>query len=102
MANVNMGIPKLTSEQIEILCEIAEKAARTYVLSKIPSHKIQVLNITVEAEGLKPLTVNVDTEIVLSPLMKNYDVERLVKEATAEAFRSIEEYLRRLKCKSNT
>ena len=95
-----IGIPPLNSKQVEELCEIAEKTARKYVLSKIPSRKISTLNITVEIQGRKPITVNVDVEITLSPLMKNYDVTKLAEEATQKAFTSVEKYLRELKCKS--
>jgi len=95
-----IGIPELTSEHVEELCEVAEKAAREYILSKLPQHKISVLNITVETEGTKPITVNVDVEISLSPLLKNCDVEKLANEATRRAFVSVERYLRELACKS--
>ena len=95
-----IGIPKLTSEQVEELCEIAEETAREYVRSKVPLRRISVLNVTVDAEGTKPITINVDVEVVLSPLMKNFDVEKLVKEATERAFASIEKYLGKLSCKS--
>jgi hypothetical protein len=54
----------------------------------------------VDAEGTKPVTVNVDVSVVLSPLMKDFDVEALTKEATKRAFAHIEEYLRELKCMS--
>jgi len=93
-------IPELTSEQMEELCEIAEKAARKHILSKISSNRISTLDITIDTEGTKPVTVNVDVEVNLSPLMKNYDVKRLVNEASEEAFASIERYLRALTCKS--
>jgi hypothetical protein len=95
-----IGIPELTAEQVEELCDAAEKAARGYILSKIPPGRISVLNITVDTEGLKPITVNVDVEVTLSPLMKNYDVKKLANEATKRAFVSIEAYLRKLACKS--
>jgi len=95
-----IGIPKLTSEQLEELCEIAEEAAREYVLSKVPSRRVSALNVIVDAEGTKPITINVDVEIVLSPLMKDFDVEKLATEATERAFASIEKYLRKLSCKS--
>jgi len=36
-----IGIPELTSEEIEELCSIAEKAAREYVLSKVPPKRIE-------------------------------------------------------------
>jgi len=95
-----IGILELTIEQVEELCEIAEETAREYVLSKVPPRRIPTLNVTVDAEGTKPITINVDVEVVLSPLMKNFDVEKLVKEATERAFASIEKYLRKLSCKS--
>jgi len=95
-----IGIPELTSEQVEELCEIAEGAAREYILSKVPARRVSVLNITVDTEGTKPITVTVDVEVTLSPLMKNYNVEKLTKEATKVAFDSIEKHLRELACKS--
>ena len=95
-----IGIPELTLEQVEELCEIAEEAAREYVLSKVPPRRIPTLNVTVDAEGTKPITINVDVEVVLSPLMKDFNVEKLTREATERAFASIEKYLRKLSCKS--
>lgn len=95
-----MEIPELNSEQIKELCEVAEEAARKYVLSNVSSSKISTLNITIDTQGTKPLNVNVDVEIALSPLMKNYDVKKLTVEAMNKAFASIEKYLRKLKCKS--
>ncbi len=93
------GIPELTLEQVEELCERAEQAAREHILSRIPKNRIATLDVTVDAEGAKPLTVNVDVTVVLSPLMKDFDVEALTKAATEKAFAHIEEYLRELTCK---
>jgi hypothetical protein len=95
-----IGIPELTLEQVEEICQIAEEAARDYVLSKVPRRRISVLTVTVDAEGTKPITIDVDVEVVLSPLIKNFNIEELAKEATERAFASIEEYLRRFSCKS--
>ncbi len=95
-----IGIPELTIEQVAELCERAEQAARDYVLSKISTSRIATLDVTVDAEGTKPITANVDVTVVLSPLMKDFDVEALTKEATKRAFAHIEEYLRELRCKS--
>jgi len=95
-----IGISELTSEQVEELCEVAERAAREYILSKLPLHRVSDLNITVETEGTRPVTVNVDVEISLSPLLKNCDVEKMANEATKRAFTSVERYLRELACKS--
>ncbi|MFQ5999188.1 MAG: DUF3194 domain-containing protein [Candidatus Bathyarchaeia archaeon] len=97
----DIGIPELTSEQVEELCEIAEEAAREYILSKVPSRRVSTLNIIVDTEGTKPITVSVDVEVTLSPLMKNYNVEELTREAMKKAFASVERYLRELTCKSN-
>jgi len=94
------GIPELTLEQVAELCERAEQAARAYVLSKLPTSRIATLDVTVDAEGTKPVTANVDVTVVLSPLMKDFDVETLTKESTKRAFAHIEEYLRELECKS--
>lgn len=96
----DIGIPKLTPEQVETLCETAEGAARKHILSKVPSHKTSEINITVDIVGLKPITVNVDLEIVLSPLMRGYDVQKLAGEAKEKAFSAIEKSLREFACKS--
>jgi len=95
-----IGIPELTLEQVVELCEMAEQAARDYVLSKVSTSRIATIDVTVDAEGTKPVTANVDVTVILSPLMKDFDVEALTKEATKRAFAHIEEYLRELKCKS--
>jgi hypothetical protein len=90
------GIPNLTLEQVAELCEGAEYAAREYILSIVPASRITTLNFIVDAEGTKPLTVDVDITVVLSPLMKDFDVKSLTKEATKRAFVYIEDYLREL------
>lgn len=95
-----IGIPELSSKQVEELCERGEKAARDYISSKISARRISALDITIDVEGAKPITVNVDIEIVLSPLLKDYDVKRLADEAKQKAFTAIEEYLRDIACKS--
>lgn len=95
-----IGIPELTLEQVKEFCEGAEQAAREYILTQIPANRITTLDITVNTEGAKPLTVNVDVTVVLSPLMKDFDVEALTKEAMKKAFAHIEKYLRELACKS--
>ena len=96
-----IGFPELTIEQVATICERAEQAARSYVYSKVPTGRIVDLDVTVDAQGTKPITVDVDVNIVLSPLMKDFDVEELTKQATQQAFNSIEEDLRELKCKSS-
>jgi hypothetical protein len=95
-----LGIPELTSEQIEQLCLIAEKAARKHVLSKVPSKKIETLDISAEAEGTKPVALRVDVTVALSPSMKSFNLQKLVDEAVREAFSSAEKHLRELACHS--
>jgi len=97
---VEIGIPELKSEQIEELCSIVEKTARQYVTSKVSPKRIEALNISVETEGTKPVRLTVDVDVSLSPLMKDFNVQKLVDEAIEEAFTSAEKYLRELKCHS--
>ncbi len=94
---VELGIPELTTEQIELLCQTAEDAARRKVLSKVSSKQIDHLDISVEADGSKPVNVTVEIDLVLSPEAKGVDVEALVHEAVAEAHRAIENFLRKIK-----
>jgi hypothetical protein len=95
-----LEIPELTSEQIEELCLVAEKAAREHVLSKVPLKKIETLDISAEAEGAKPVALRVDVAVTLSPSMKDFNVQKLVDEAVREAFSSAEKHLRGLGCHS--
>ena len=96
---VEIGIPELDLEQLKDLSEGAEKIAREYILSKIKQNKIIDLEIIVNAEGAKPVTLELDVNLILSPLMKDFNVKKLVKESTKRSFEYIEEYLRELKCK---
>ena len=95
-----IGIPELTSEQLEKMCELGEKTARDHVLSNVSSREISELSITVSVEGTKPVTVYVDIEIGLLPIRGDYYSEKLAKEANQKAFESIKEYLSELACKS--
>jgi len=92
-----LGIPDLTTEQIETLCSTAENAARKHILSKVPFKMVEKLNISVEADGTKPVNVTVEIDLLLSPKMKDLDAETLVNEAVKEAHRASEKYLRKLK-----
>jgi len=94
---VELGIPELTTEQIEILCSTAENAARKYVLSKVSSKMVDRLDISVEAVGSKPVNVTVEIDLALSPQAKGIDAQTLVKEAVNEAHIASEKYLRKIK-----
>lgn len=95
-----IDIPQLTEDQMQIVTEIAEKAARDYILSKIHQRKISELNIAVETVGSKPVTVSVDVDLTLSPQMKECKAEKLANKATEKAFEAMEQRLRELSCKS--
>jgi hypothetical protein len=92
-----LGILELTSEQIEELCLIAEETARKSILSKVSQKRIETLNVSVEADGTKPVSLAIDLDIALAPTLKDFDVKKLVDEAVKAAFAAAEKYLRELK-----
>ena len=93
----DLGIPELTTEQVEALCSNAENAARKYILSKVSSKIVEKLDISVEAEGPKPLNLTVDVDLALSQQGKDIDLKKLVDEAVKEALKTSDHYLRKLK-----
>ena len=95
-----IGISELNPKQAEKLCEIAEKTVRKHVLSKVPIKNISDIDITIDIKGSKPITVNVDLQITLSHIMKDYDVQKMSNEAIEKSFLAIEKYLREIACKS--
>jgi len=97
MLVVELGIPELTTEQIETLCSRAESAARKYVLSKVHSKLVDKLDICVEVAGSKPVNVTVEIDLELTPAAKDIDAQMLVKEAVNEAHKASENYLRKIK-----
>ena len=58
---------------------------------------VDILNISVEAEGAKPLNVTVEIDLTLSPKMKSLEAKGLAKKAIHEALEASEIYLRKLK-----
>ena len=94
---VELGIPELTTEQIETLCSTAENAARKYVLSQVSSKIVERLDISVEAVGSKPVDVSVEIDLILTPEAKDVDAQALVNQAVNEAHKATENYLRKIK-----
>ncbi len=94
---VELGFSELTTEQIEILTQTGEEAARKYVFSKLSSKNVERLDVSVEAEGTKPVNVTVEINLVLKPEIKGVDVDALVKEAVSQAHKAMENFLRKLK-----
>jgi hypothetical protein len=94
---VELGLPDLTTEQIETVCQTAENAARKAVLSKVSSKMVEKLDIIVEAEGQKPLNVSVEIDLILTQEAKGVDAKAVVDYAIDEANKESESYLRTLK-----
>ena len=92
-----LGIPELTTEQIEILCFTAENAARQYILSKVLPKMVERMNISVEAEGAKPINLIVEIDLALSSQTSDSNPQTLSAEAVEEALKAGEKYLRKLK-----
>ena len=97
---MDLGIPDLTSEQIERLCLIAEEAARKHVLSKISKKNIEKLDVCTEVEGTKPVRLEINVDVDLSPTLGDFNVQKLANEAVNAGFKSAEKYLRELACHS--
>ena len=93
---VDLGIPELTTEQIELLCQTAEDAARKYVLSKVSIKNVNRLDISVEVEGTKPVNVTAEIDLLLKENTKA-NAEAIVKGAVEAAHQATEKYLRQLK-----
>jgi hypothetical protein len=93
---VDLGIPELTTEQIELLCSTAEDAARKHVLSRVSGKSVEQLDVSVEAEGVKPVNVMVEVNLVLSP-QTSVNAEAVTKEAVEKAQSAAEKFLRNLK-----
>jgi len=96
----DIGLPKLTDEQVAELCREGEKAAWKYVLSKVRKKLLLDVDITVWIEGAAPITVTVEVGISLSPLARGVDAERLAEEAARRASERIDELLREMACGS--
>ena len=58
---------------------------------------VEKINISVEAEGTKPLNLTVDMDLALVQQEKDIDLKKLVDEAVKEALKASENYLRNLK-----
>jgi post-segregation antitoxin (ccd killing protein) len=94
---VELGIPELSTEQIELLSSNAEETAKNYVLSKVSAKDLDRLDIAVEVDGAKPVKVTVEIDLLLTKQAKGIDAEALVKEAVKEAHKATENFLRKLK-----
>jgi len=83
-----------TVEEIEEICIAAEEAARQSVLNKVSVKNVGDLDVTVEAEGEKPLNLNVEVAVDLAS--GNQDLEPIIAEATEAAFSAAEAKVKEL------
>ena len=93
---VELGIPELSTEQIELLSQTAEAAAKKHVLSKVSAKDLESLDIAVEIDGVKPVNVTVEINLQLSEKVKGVDAEALAKAAVQQAQLATETFLRKL------
>ena len=91
-----IGLSELSFKQVVTVCEIAEVAARRYILSKIPRREISDLDIAIDVSASKLLTVNVDVDLALLPLAQKVNIDRLVEEAVNAAIKAAETKLREI------
>ena len=84
-----------TDDEIELICSVAEEAARRLLLSKISLKKLDDLNLAIEAVGSKPLSVSVD--IALDTELEEPELGKIIDEATDAAFSAAEAKVRELK-----
>ena len=95
MEEVVIGLPELTDEQILEVVEAGERAAREYVLSKLPAKKVYDIGVCIQVEGDKPLTVTVDVELRVASSAK-VDPGTLAREAAKKAMEAVEGKLREI------
>ncbi|GEM_PF-1027581 len=93
----DIGASYLSEDQMILVSQAAEAAARKVIFRHIPRRAILDLNIMVEAvrEGL--VTFNIDINIVLSPFYKGADLDGVIREAVNEAYEAIRKRVRELR-----
>lgn len=92
-----LELPELTTKQTETLCSTAEEAARKHILSQVNAKQVETLNVSVEAEGTKPLNLSIEVDLQLTAETKGIDAKSLADEAAKQALSAAERYLRHLK-----
>ena len=91
-------MPPLSDEELENICNIAEEAARKYVMSRVPKEMISDLTIFVDVEEKSGvLNVDVDVEVKLSPLYRKVNVKEIAEGSVDAAFEAVEKHLSKLR-----
>jgi len=85
---------KPSSREIEEMCEAAQQAAVSFLVSKIPAKRMRDIEIVVEAIDDKPLTLNVEVSMMQSD--QRGELSHILDEATRLARDAAESYARDL------
>lgn len=95
-----LTVQDLSVEQLEALCEAADRAVRDFVLTQINPRFVDDLDVAVDVDGSGPVTIVVDVSLSLKPSAGKVDVKRLVDAAGDRAFQAVEDRLRDFPCRS--
>ena len=92
-------VPRITADIMEEICEVAEKSARRFLLSKIPSNRLRDIDFSINVEGDIPLNVEMELKVTLTrtharEVLSQLNLEELIDEALKRAFTAVESYLR--------
>lgn len=94
-------ILSLSYEELEKICDLAEEAARKYVMSRVPKEHVSNLLISVDLNGSEALNIHVDVEVRLSPFYKKANAKEIASGSVKAAFKAIEEYLKKIRSKTS-
>jgi len=79
---------KPSPREIEQMCEAAQQAAVSFLISKIPAKRMRDVEIVVEAVGDKPLTLNIEVSVIQDN--QSREISEIVDEATRLALDAAE------------
>jgi len=80
--------------EIEQMCEAAQQAVVSFLLSKIPTKRMRDVEVVVEAIGDKPLTLNIEVSVIQGNQRR--ETSEIVDEATRLALDAAESKARDL------
>ncbi len=93
IVELGLDLDKITTDRLEEIANLMEAYIREYIFNKLGG-RLEQLNITLSLEVTDVLRIRVDVEIIgKSKGRISYDV--LIDEAIREAYRKIEEVLKK-------
>ncbi|MHA1906198.1 MAG: DUF3194 domain-containing protein [Candidatus Thorarchaeota archaeon] len=93
---VEIGLPELDEEQLDLLAENCEQEITNFILKTIPAKSVEDLTIVCEFE----ITTQLDTSIEIDLAQQydtGHDLDELVEKATQFGYEWLEGQLRELK-----